>query len=97
MSEHTPGPWIVELTPDWYEVSDGLSTICRLDKYEWAEHDANLIAASTELLQELEASDTLIGALLYIIRHGLKIDTLKSELRQVERNAAIAKAKGESK
>ena len=90
MSEHTPGPWIVDALGYGYDISAPearcLITTSSDPKMVWGaiarEADARLIAAAPELLEALES------LLAQVEQYGHKPECDAAR-------AAIAKAKGE--
>lgn len=101
MSKHTPGPWVVDESHHYGSINNAVLTrhIAMVSQYcsvtgDQEENAANarLIAAAPELLEALEASNTL----LRIKRHACENpEVCRVPDVHVERNsAAIAKARG---
>ena len=97
MAEHTPGPW--EVDRDFYEIQAnlGMISICDVlsaDVADW-EANARLIAASPELLTELEkAAPVICSKLCASVWSAWEGRPHCSQCRSIR--AAIAKARGTS-
>jgi hypothetical protein len=102
VSDHTPGPWIVEehrATWTSYIVRGGPKQNKIAQCFNWqdngfdvsSEENARLIAAAPNMLEALEAADEALS-LIETVGHGARMDNVSVARGIVLK--AIAKAKG---